>query len=88
MDDKTNNKFKKKINKSVSFNTVKNYCFELFYSNKDIEVIFEEMSKLFLTNTLPIRPNRKFERPSAKEGKNTKGIKSANFQKRNKKSVF
>lgn len=88
LSDKTNNKFKQKINKSVSFNTVKNYCFELFYSNKDIEIIFEEMSKLFLTNTVQIRPNRKYPRPSAKEGKNTKGIKSANYQKRKKKIVF
>jgi hypothetical protein len=61
---KNNNKFKQKINKSISFNTVKNHCFELFYSNKDIEIIFEEMSKLFLTNTIAIRPNRKFKRPS------------------------
>jgi|TARA_R110002033_G_scaffold13325_2_gene39729 hypothetical protein len=85
---KTNTKFKQKINKSVSFNTIKNYCFELFYSNKDIEVIFDEMSKLFLTSTVQIRPNRKFKRPSPLEGKNTKGIKSANFSKRKKKSVF
>ena len=62
--------------------------YKLFYSSKDIEVIIEEMSKLFLTNKVPIRPNRKFKRPSDKEGKNTKGIKSANFQKRNKKIVF
>ncbi|WP_428024557.1 IS4 family transposase [Arcobacter sp.] len=85
---KTNIKFKQKINKSISFNTVKNYCFELFYSNKDIEIIFEEMSKLFLTNTIAIRPNRKYERPTKEIGKNTKGIKSANHQKRKKKSVF
>jgi len=85
---KIDNKFKQKVNKSISFNIVKNYCFELFYSNKDIEIIFEEMSKLFLTNTISIRPNRKYERPSNKEAKNTKGIKSANHQKRKKKSVF
>ncbi|MCD4771244.1 IS4 family transposase [archaeon] len=85
---KTNNKFKQKTNKSISFNTVKNYCFELFYSNKDIEIIFDEMSKLFLTNTIQIRPNRKYPRPTSREGKNTKGIKSANYQKRKKKSVF
>lgn len=85
---KNYNKYKQKINKSVSFNTIKNYCFELFYSNKDIEVIFDEMSKLFLTSSVQIRPNRKFKRPSPLEGKNTKGIKSANFSKRKKKSVF
>ena len=46
------------------------------------------MSKLFLTSTVQIRPNRKFKRPSPYEGKNTKGIKSANYQKRSKKIVF
>ncbi len=83
-----NNKYKQKINKAISFNTIKNYCFELFYSNKDIDIIFEEMTKLFLTNRVLIKPNRHFKRPSAREGKNTKGIKSANYQKRKKKSVF
>jgi hypothetical protein len=86
--EKTNIKYTQKVNKSVSFNIIKNYCFELFYSNKDIEVIIEEMSKLFLTNKVPIRPNRKFKRPTVRDGKNTKGIKSANYQKRNKKIVF
>ena len=85
---KSNNKYKQKTNKSVTFNTVKNYCFELFYSNKDIEVIFEEMSKLFLTSTIAIRPNRHFDRPTREIGKNVKAIKSANFSKRKKKSVF
>ena len=49
---KNDNKYKQKTNKSVTFNTVKNYCFEFFYSNKDIEIIFEEMSKLFLTSSI------------------------------------
>jgi hypothetical protein len=40
------------------------------------------------TNKIAIRPNRTYARPTAKEGKNTKGIKSANFQKRKKKIVF
>lgn len=88
LSNKANNKFKQKINKSISFNTVKNYCFELFYSNKDIEIIFEEMSRLFLTNVISIRPNRKYKRASNLEGKNTKAVKSANYQKRKKKSVF
>ena len=85
---KNDNKYKQKTNKSVTFNTVKNYCFELFYSNKDIEVIFDEMSKLFLTSSIAIRPNRNFDRPTREIGKNVKAIKSANFSKRKKKSVF
>jgi hypothetical protein len=85
---KNDNKYKQKTNKSVTFNTVKNYCFELFYSNKDIKVIFEEMSKLFLTSSISIRPNRHYSRPTREIGKNVKAIKSANFSKRKKKSVF
>ena len=46
------------------------------------------MYKLFQTSKVPIRPNRHFKRPSKREGKNTKGIKSANYQKRKKKIVF
>jgi len=86
--DKTDTKFKQKINKSISFNTIKNYCFELFYSNKDIEIIFKEMCKLFLTNKTQIRPNRKFKRPTKQESNHSKAIKSANYQKRFKKNVF
>ena len=88
LDSKNSNKYKQKTNKSVTFNTVKNYCFELFYSNKDIEVIFEEMSKLFLTSTIAIRPDRHYLRPTREIGKNVKAIKSANFSKRKKKSIF
>jgi hypothetical protein len=60
----------------------------LFYSNKNIEVIFEEMTKLFLTSTMAIRPNRHYDRPTREIGKNIKAIKSASFSKRKKKSVF
>jgi hypothetical protein len=88
LSNKKQNKFEQKVNRSISFNTVKNYCFELFYSNKDIEIIFEEMSKLFLTKPQQIRPNRKFQRPTKKESNHSKAIKSANYQKRKKKSVF
>ena len=85
---KNDNKYKQKTNKSVTFNTVKNHCFEFFYSNKDIEIIFEEMSKLFLTSSISIRPNRHYSRHTREIGKNVKAIKSENFSKRKKKSVF
>ena len=83
-----NNKYKQKINKAISFNIVKNYCFELFYSNKDIEVIFEEMKKLFLTNKILIRPNRSYKRPSNEESRHVKAIRSSNHQRRTQKNVF
>jgi hypothetical protein len=46
------------------------------------------MTKLFLTSTIAIRPNRHYDRPTREIGKNVKAIKSANFSKRKKKSVF
>ena len=84
-----NNKYEQKVNKSVSFNTIKNYAFELLYfPDKNIDEILDKIYQQLRTNKIAIRPNRKYPRPTAKEGKNTKGIKSANFQKRKKKIVF
>ena len=81
-------KYKQKVNKSVSFNTIKNYAFELFFLDGDVNQILEKIYKLLKINKIAIRPNRHFKRPSSTEGKNTKGIKSANYQKRKKKIVF
>ena len=81
-------KYQYKVNKSVSFNTIKNYAFELFYFDGDVSDILEKIYILLRTNTVAIRPNRHYKRPTALEGKNTKGIKSAAFQKRKKKVVF
>jgi len=86
--DKNKQKQQRKVNKSVSFNTIKNYVFELFYFEGDVGEIIEKIYKLLKTNTVDIRPNRHYKRPSPNEGKITKGIKSANFQKRKKKVVF
>lgn len=86
--DKKKQKQQRKVNKSISFNTIKNYAFELFYFEGDVGEILDKIYKLLKTNTVAIRPNRHYKRPSANEGKITKGIKSANFQKRKKKIVF
>jgi hypothetical protein len=71
-----------KINKSVSFNTIKNMAFELFYSKKDLSLINEQLTLLFKTNTLVQRPHRHAARhiisPRA----------SLDFQKRKRKHVF
>jgi len=84
-----NNKYKQKVNKSVSFNSIKNYAFELLYfPDKDIDEILDKIYQQLRSNKIAIRPNRKYTRPTRKESKNTKGIKSANFQKRKKKMVF
>ncbi len=81
-------KFQQKVNKSVSFNTIKNYAFKLFYSNEDTGKILEEIYQLLETNKLSIRPNRHYKRPEPKESKHTKSMKSAYYQKRKKKIVF
>ncbi len=83
------NKYEQKVNKSVSFNTIKNYAFELLYfPDKDIDEILDKIYQQLKTNKLAIRPDRKYDRPTARESKNSKGIKSANYQKRKKKMVF
>jgi len=88
-EDNKNNKYEQKVNKSVSFNSIKNYAFELLYfPDKDIDEILDKIYQQLRSNKIAIRPNRKYARPTSKESKNTKGIKSANFQKRKKKIVF
>jgi len=88
-EDNKNNKYEQKVNKSVSFNTIKNYAFELLYfPDKNIDEILDKIYQQLRTNKIAIRPDRKYARPTQEEGKNTKGIKSANYQKRKKKMVF
>jgi len=82
-------KYTQKVNKSVSFNTIKNHAFDLFFF-PDKEII-KTLDKIYLqlrTNLIAIRPDRHYDRPNEREGKNTRGIKSANHQKRKKKGGF
>ncbi len=82
-------KYTQKVNKSVSFNTIKNHAFELLYlPDKEIDKILNKIYQQLRTNKVAIRPNRHYDRPSEREGKNTRGIKSANFYKRKKKGGF
>lgn len=82
-------KYTQKVNKSVSFNTIKNYAFDLFFlPDKDIAKTLEKIHKQLRTNLIAIRPNRHYSRPDSNESKNTRAIKSASFYKRKKKSGF
>jgi len=82
-------KYTQKVNKSVSFNTIKNYTFDLFLlPNRDKVKTLDKIYKQLRTNLVAIRANRHYKRPDSKESKNTKAIKSANFYKRKKKSGF
>ena len=80
------NMYKQKVNKSISFNTIKQKSFELFYSNKYIDTILENMQVLFMTNTVIVRPN-KINKKRLYKYKSTIYVNSANFYKRKKKAI-
>ena len=77
------------MNKSISFNTIKNYSFKLFYlkDNNDIDKVLNEIYKLLRMNKVLIRPNRHYYRDINKN-QTKNAIKSSDFQKRKKKIVF
>ena len=82
-------KYTQKVNKSVSFNTIKNHAFDLFFfPNKEIAKTLDKIYLQLRTNLIAIRQDRHYDRPSERESKSTKGIKSANYQKRKKKGGF
>lgn len=76
------NKSKKMINKSVSFNAIKNMAFEIFLDEPDPGLLFERLNKLFRMNPITVREGRKVPR------KKTSDTQSFNFQKRIRKHVF
>ena len=68
------------------FLPIKNYCFDLFYSEQDIAILLEKMEKLFITNTTLVRNNRSSPRYDYEK---TKHLRNAlNYHKRRKKIVF
>lgn len=82
------NMYSQKVNKSISFNAIKQKSFELFYSNKHIDKILENMHTLFIINTVIIRPNKmNKKRLDRDKDKSTIYVNSANFYKRKKKAI-
>ena len=82
------NKYIQKVNKAVSFNIIKHKVFDLFYLDEPIEDMLEQMEKLFLTNTIVVRPNRKSKPRLDKDiHKSTIATNSINHLKRKKKNV-
>jgi hypothetical protein len=51
-----------KVNRVVSFNAIKNQAVELLCSNEDSDVVIKRLEKLFLTNPVSIREQRKVPR--------------------------
>jgi hypothetical protein len=71
-----------KVNRAVSFNAIKNQAVELLCSNEDSDVVIKRLEKLFLTNPVSIREQRKVPRQkrSARH--------QANYLKRKRKMTF
>jgi hypothetical protein len=82
------NKYVQKVNKAVSFNVIKHKVFDLLYLDNPLDEMLEQMEKLFLTNTIMIRPNRKSKPRLDKDiHKSTIATNSINYLKRKKKNV-
>lgn len=87
--EKTNeNKYVQKINKAVSFNLIKHKVFDLLYNDEPLDDMLEKMEKLFLTNTIVMRPNRPPNPRLDKDAhKSTIATNTIHHLKRKKKNV-
>jgi Transposase DDE domain len=72
----------KKVNKAVSFSTIKEHAFALFYSKAPQEKVLAELTTLFTSSPTLIRKDRTVPR------KNTTSQQILGFWKRTRKTVF
>ena len=72
---------KQKVNKNISFNTIKNTLIELFLKQESIDDTMIKITELLKTNTIQVRPWRTNKRQ-------TTVYKSLNFNKRKMKHCF
>lgn len=63
-----------KINKNLSYGFLKNRILQLLFKEAPLEEVFEEIEKLFLKNTIPIRLNRSNKREVGKYKKRIKPV--------------
>jgi len=70
-------KYVHKVNRNTSYGYMKNKVISIFFSDKEASEITKELRVLFLRDTVPIRPDRKFER---KVGKYRNKIKPLNIK--------
>jgi hypothetical protein len=82
------NKYVQKVNKAVSFNLIKHKVFDLLYNDEPIDQMLKQMEKLFLTNTIVMRPNRPSKPRLDKDAqKSTIATNAIHHLKRKKKNV-
>ncbi|MFT3751832.1 MAG: IS4 family transposase [Paludibacter sp.] len=65
-------KYQYKVNNNLSYGFLKDRIILLFFSDKDMNEIVSELKTLFKKHSIPIRPNRKFERDTDKYRKRDK----------------
>ncbi len=68
----TGNKYQYKVNNNLSYGFLKDRIISLFFSDKEMDVIVSELKELFKKHTIPIRPNRKYDRNIGKYRKREK----------------
>ncbi len=68
----TKYKYQYKVNSNLSYGFLKDRIILLFFSDKDMDEIVSELKSLFKKHTIPIRPNRRFERDTDKYRKRGK----------------
>ena len=82
------NMYVQKVNKAVSFNLIKHKVFDLLYNDEPIDKMLAHMEKLFLTNTIVMRPNRPSNPRLDKDAqKSTIATNTIHHLKRKKKHV-
>jgi hypothetical protein len=82
LDAKKDNKHRQIVNRSVSFNAIKNKAFDLLNSNMATQPLLEQLTALFMTSPTLERKGRSFER------KKTSASKKLDFYKRRKTHCF
>jgi hypothetical protein len=68
----TRYKYQYKVNSNLSYGFLKDRIILLFFSDKEMDEIVSELKALFKKHTIPIRPNRRFERDTDKYRKRGK----------------
>lgn len=79
---KQNNKHRQIVNRSVSFNVIKNKAFELLAGSSPTQPLLEQLTALFMTSPTLQRKGRKVERTK------TSASRKLDFYKRRKKHCF
>jgi len=68
----TEYKYQYKVNSNLSYGFLKDRIILLFFSDKEMDEIVSELKELFKKHTIPIRPNRKYDRNTGKYRKREK----------------